>query len=283
MRIIKQGKGDSRNLLEIDKWMLSRLQTYIKEANTAMKELRVRKAIHAALYDLNQDLDWYLRRISKDREKNERTESIKYIEWSILDTQIRLLTPFTPHLCEEIWEAMNGKGFIAFADWPEVNINLIRLESEELERIIQNSVEDIKNIIKVTGITPKKIHFYTADGWKWKIYLQALELSKKENLNVGTLIKNAFRDDEMKVRSKLVPRFARGVVEDVIKLPDNILEQRLKLKHINEVNVLQDSIDFLEKEFNCDISVSMESDPWINDPAKRAYRSKPYKPALFVE
>jgi leucyl-tRNA synthetase len=283
MRIIKQGKGDSRNLLEIDKWMLSRLQTYIKEANTAMKELRVRKAIHAALYDLNQDLDWYIRRISKDREKNERTESINYIEWTILDTQIRLLTPFTPHLCEEIWEAMNGKGFIAFADWPEVNNNLIILESEELERIIQNSVEDIKNIIKVTGIIPEKIHFYTADGWKWKIYLQALELSKKEKLNVGTLIKNAFRDDEMKARSKLVPRFARGVVEDVIKLPYNTLDQRLKLKHINEVNVLQDSINFLEKEFNCDISVSMESDPWINDPAKRAYRSKPYKPALFVE
>jgi leucyl-tRNA synthetase len=281
MKIVEQGQGSSVNLRDIDRWMLSRLQGHISEANNAMKELRIRKTIHAALYNLNQDLDWYLKRVnSKDKE---RINSVKFVEWKVLNTQVRLLTPFTPHLCEEIWEAMNSEGFVAFTDWPEYDEASIRRDSEEIERIIQTCVEDVQNIIKVTKISPERIHFYTADGWKWKIYLRALELAYKEKLDVGTLIRDAFKDEEMKARSKIVPGFVRSIVDDVIKLPNQTRRQRMKLKHINEVNILQDAVEFLKKEFGCEVIISGESDPWIEDPANRANRSKPYRPAIYVE
>ena len=32
---------------------------------------------------------------------------------------VRLLCPIAPHLCEELWETMGGKGFCALAPWPE--------------------------------------------------------------------------------------------------------------------------------------------------------------------
>lgn len=32
---------------------------------------------------------------------------------------VRLLCPFAPHLCEEIWEGLGGKGLCSLADWPE--------------------------------------------------------------------------------------------------------------------------------------------------------------------
>jgi leucyl-tRNA synthetase len=281
--IIKQGKGSLKDMRDIDRWMLSKLQGYIAEADEAMKELKVRKTIHAALYELNQDLDWYLKRVARYRDNKDRKKAIHHVEWTVLDTQVRMLTPFTPHLCEEIWEMMKGDGLVAFAEWPKVDQSLISRDSEELERIIQNSLEDVQNITKVTNITPAKVHFYAADGWKWKMYLKALELAKRSTLDVGTLIKEAFKDEEMKIRSKVVPGFARALVDDIIKLPAQDVEIRLKMGQLNEVTILQDAASFLEAEFGCPVVFSGESDPWIEDPAKRANRAKPYRPAIYVE
>ena len=283
MKIIAQGRGSPDNLHDIDRWMLSRLQSYIAEADEALKELKVRKTIHAAMYNLNQDMDWYQKRVARELERPERADAIRYVQWRVLDTQVRMMTPFTPHLCEEIWEKMGGEGFIAFAEWPKVDESYVSQESEVLERMIQTCMEDIQKITRVTGISPAKIHFYTADGWKWKIYLKALELAKREQLDVGTLIKEAFKDAEMKAMSKAVPGYARQIVDDVIKLPDGELELRLKMGQLNEVNILMDAVSFIEGENGCEVAVSAESDPWTEDPAKRAHRAKPYRPAIYVQ
>ncbi|OPZ94038.1 MAG: Leucine--tRNA ligase [Firmicutes bacterium ADurb.Bin419] len=32
---------------------------------------------------------------------------------------IKLLCPVAPHICEEIWEKLGGKGFLSLASWPE--------------------------------------------------------------------------------------------------------------------------------------------------------------------
>jgi leucyl-tRNA synthetase len=263
--------------------MLSRLQSYIVDANEAMTELKVRRTIHAALYNLNQDLDWYSKRVSSKRERSDRKNAINHVLKKVVDTQVRLLTPFTPHLCEEIWEAMGGEGFVAFAPWPTPDPELVKPEAEELEQGIRDSLEDVQKIVRVTGIKPSKISFYTATSWKWKVYLRALELAREEKLDIGTLIRDAFKDDEIKVRAKEVPAFARIVVEDVTKTPAAIAERRLAMGQINESNLIEDASSFFGQEFECEITVANESDPWIEDPANRAKRAKPYRPAIYVE
>ena len=89
--------------------------------------------------------------------------------------------------------------------------------------------------------------------------------------------------EEMKARAKEVPAFARTIVEDVIKTPKDVVEKRLAMGQINESNLIEDASGFFEKEFECEINVANESDPWIEDPANRAKRAKPYRPAIYVE
>jgi leucyl-tRNA synthetase len=268
---------------DLDRWMISKLQGHILEANDAMEEMKIRKTIHTTLYDLKQDMDWYRKRVEAERTNGERKETINNVERRVLETQIKMLNPFIPHLCEEIWEKMGYDSLVALEDWPKEDQALIRKDSEELESIIQAVLEDVQNIIKVTGIDPSEIHFYTADGWKWKIYKRALELKNEGKLDVGTLIRNAFKDDENKARVEQVPSFARGVVDELQKIPRETLEIRLKLGTVNEVKLLQDAAKFFRKEFNAEIKVGGESDPWIEDPADRAKRARPYRPAIYVE
>jgi len=283
MNVVGEKAEGEPILTEIDEWMLSRLQSYLTDANEAMTELKVRRTIHAALYNLNQDLDWYSKRVSSKKDRAERKNAINYVLNKVVDAQVRLLTPFTPHLCEEIWEAMGNEGFVAFAPWPTPDPELVKPEAEELEQGIRDSLEDVQKIVRVTGIEPSKISFYTATSWKWKVYLRALELSKEGNLDIGTLIRDAFKDEEMKARAKEVPPFARTVVEDVTKTPAAVAERRLEMGQINESNLIEDASSFFGQEFGCEVTVANESDPWIEDPANRAKRSKPYRPAIYVE
>ena len=273
---------DEIEYAEIDMWMLSRLQKYIKEANEAMIEMKVRKTIHSALYNLNQDLEWYMKRVAPQKLRNERKNTIQYVIRKVLETQVKLLTPFTPHLSEEIWEALGNEDFIAFEKWPIPDEKLIRQDTEELENIIRDSIEDVKKIINVTGITPYQISFYTATGWKWKVYMKALVLSQKGRLDIGTLIRDSFKDDELKARQKEIPALARTLVEDVKKTPVETVKRRLDMGVINEVNLIEDAAGFFQKEFGCDVKIYNESDPWVEDPANRAKRAKPYRPAIYV-
>jgi len=274
---------EEAELEKVDLWMMSRLQGYIKEATEAMAEMRVRKTIHAALYNLNQDMDWYLRRVSTQRQQEPRRRAIQHMLRTVLEAQVKMLTPFTPHLCEEIWEALGGESFVSFAEWPKVDETLIRPDMEELEAIVRANLEDVQNITRVTGIKPTCIHFYTATGWKWKVYLKALELAVEGTLDVGTLIRDAFKDEELKVRVKEVPAFARGIFEEVKRTPAETARRRLGMGVVNESKLLLDAADFLRVEFGCDVTVSGESDPWIKDPEGRAERAKPYRPAIYVE
>jgi leucyl-tRNA synthetase len=266
MEIISEPAEEDTELAEIDLWMLSRLQGYVREANEAMIEMKVRKTIHAALYNLNQDLDWYMKRVETQRERGDRRSAIQ----------------FTPHLCEEIWEAMGNEGFIALSPWPEPDEGMVRKDAEELESVIRDSIDDVKKIIQVTGIVPGNVHFYTATGWKWKVYMKALELAEAGNLDIGNLIRGSFKDEELRTRQKEVPAFARIVVEDAKRTPSDTVRRKIEMGVVNETSLLEDAASFFEKEFGCNVTISNESDPWIEDPENRARRAKPYRPAIYV-
>ncbi len=39
----------------------------------------------------------------------------------IVTTFLRLLSPYAPHLCEELWQRLGEEGLIARAEWPTYN------------------------------------------------------------------------------------------------------------------------------------------------------------------
>ena len=284
MEVAKRGHGKRGGSLEkIDQWMLSRLQSQVWEATGAMEELMVRRAIHALFYNLNQDLQWYLRRVAGERNNKRRERTIQWVLSRVLDTQVKMLAPFTPHLCEEIWETMGNKVFVSLAAWPEFRVEEVLTDVEELESMINGCLEDVSNILKVTGIKAGKVYFYTAADWKWKIYQKALTLSKAGSLDVGTLIRESLKDEDLKKMPEAVATFAREIAEDVRKLPEESLGKRLTLGTFNELELLTKAAPFFEAELATQVSVQNEGDPAIHAPEGRARRAKPYKPAIYIE
>ena len=73
----------------------------VKKVTTDIEELKFNTAIAALMTLLNE------------------IEAKGSITKDELATFIRLLSPFAPHLCEEIWEGEGKDGMIALAEWPE--------------------------------------------------------------------------------------------------------------------------------------------------------------------
>jgi leucyl-tRNA synthetase len=263
----------------IDKWMLSRLQAHIKRATEAMDRLAVRKAIHCVLYELDQDIQWYQRRTA-DRKGEGATA---YVLNEVLNTQIRMLAPVAPHICEELWEMIGGEGFVSLSMWPTPDDSKVDVKAEENEALIMNVLEDTQNILKATNIKPKKICYYAAAPWKWKIYIKTLERSVSTKITQKDLVKELLAEPELKAKAEKAVKFISQIIDEMNRLSEDRKQRLLKIGFMNESQILKEAEGFLKRELNAEIHIYDEEDSKRYDPKGRAQIAKPYRPAIYIE
>jgi len=77
-----------------------------------------------------------------------------------LESFLKLLHPFCPHITEELWEKLNNKPFISLQTWPELDETKINKKFEEEEKAFEKLKQDIANIKKITGHKKAKAYVY---------------------------------------------------------------------------------------------------------------------------
>jgi leucyl-tRNA synthetase len=268
-----------------DRWLLSRLQNHITDITASMDNLRVRKALHDILYLLDQDLQWYRKRI---KAKN-RDDSLIAVTLAIfLDKRIRMLAPFAPFISEEVWEIIGGGKYdsIIFAGWPTIEEDKRDPVAEESEQLIINLISDLQNILKVTKISPTKIIIYTSARWKQQIYQKILEYILLENkTNFGDIMKELVKDSET-AKVKNNPKLIRNMIEDILSDPIEARNRRLKFTFFDEIFPLNDAKKLLSLESGnaqSEIIVHSEDEMQKYDPREKSKYSRPFKPAIYIE
>ena len=267
-----------------DRWLLSRLQNHITDITVSMDKLRVRKALHDILYLLDQDLQWYRKRITAKH----RDDSLIALTLTIfLDNRIRMLAPFAPFISEEVWEIIGGKyDSIIFAGWPIVDEDKKDPIAEESEQLIINLISDLQNILRVTKISPTKIIIYTSAQWKQEIYQKILEYILLENkTNFGDIMKQLVKDPET-AKAKNDPKLIRNMIDDILSDPIEARNRRLKLTVFDEKFPLNDAKKLLSIESGnaqAEIIVHSEDDIQKYDPREKSKYSRPFKPAIYIE
>ena len=98
---------------------------------------------------------------------------------------IKLLCPFAPHLCEEIWETIGGEGLLSLSQWPEYE------ESKTVEDSIEIGVQ-VNGKVRGTIVIP--------NGCAKE---EALELAKKDE-RVASFLEGMTLVKEIYVPNKIV-------------------------------------------------------------------------------
>ena len=122
LTIDEPGLPAREDLEQEDKWVLSKLNTLIREVTANLDAYEIGVA-SSKVYDFIWDTycDWYIE-LTKTRlySENEKSKlAAQKVLVYVLDQTLRLLHPFMPFITEEIWQAIPHAGkFLISAEWP---------------------------------------------------------------------------------------------------------------------------------------------------------------------
>jgi len=223
----------------------------------------------------------YMRYLKRARAK--KRDDCSSILHEISTARVVMLSPFAPHVAEEMWERLGNSGLVSQTRWPSVLADVIDPYAIQSEELLKSIMDDVSNILKVTKITPKKITIYTADAFKVKAYHAILEKVIAGETNMGAIMKDLIANPQT-ADIKKNPDFVQKTIKDILSEPTEIRKTKLETKKFDEKSLIANELVSLVKDdFGIDVQVFSENDSEIYDPKGKARQARPFKPAILIE
>ena len=147
-----------------DKWILSKLNTLIREVTDNMDAFELGVA-SAKIYDFIWDnyCDWFIE-LTKNRLNSDdpaACENAQNVLCYVLIETLKLLHPFMPFITEEIWQALPHEGeFLMLSKWPEYNEKFSFPAEEEAMQTVIEAITAIRARRNEMNVAPsKKVHY----------------------------------------------------------------------------------------------------------------------------
>ncbi|MBU4283989.1 MAG: leucine--tRNA ligase, partial [Nanoarchaeota archaeon] len=257
---ISLGKIDFKQLNSKDKYVLSIMNHLIKDVTENIEQLKFSLAISGIMQYIN-----IVAKYAGEKSIN------KEVFGELVKTSIVVMSPFTPFICEELWNMIKCKGFVSLAEWPKYDKTMIDEKAESSEEMLDNVRKDIAYILDLIKVEkPKKLTLFVSGKWKYKFFRE-LKKEIEKTRDVSAIMKAIipqFRENSKDV-SKLVPL----IVKNPGRIPLVILDQDI------EFNVLQNSKKLFEDEFKSIVEIIKAED----SKQAKAKNAMPGKPAIVVE
>jgi valyl-tRNA synthetase len=219
-------EGDERFLRDADRWILSRLNRVIKVANESMDAYRFDEAIKAirsfAWYEFADDyLEIVKNRLYSGDEDEKR--GAKFALYTVMESMIKMLAPFTPFLAEECWKIfceVTGRRFesVHIQKYPEKDNRLINDEAERKGEIIRSIVAEIRKMKHEKGMALnaplKKVMLYSENDFDIRDIAGAVN-SEVEVLSEMPVI--GTRISSIKPRYNIIGPKLREKAKEVVK------------------------------------------------------------------
>ena len=150
-----------------DKWILSKLNTLIREVTDNMDAFELGVA-SAKIYDFIWDnyCDWFIELTKNRLNSDDQTtrENAQNVLCYVLIETLKLLHPFMPFITEEIWQALPHEGeFLMLSKWPEYNEKFSFPAEEEAMQTVIEAITAIRARRNEMNVAPsKKVHYTVA-------------------------------------------------------------------------------------------------------------------------
>ena len=236
----------------MDKWVMSRLNTLVKQVDDDLNTYRIPQAANATESFVDELSNWYVRG-NRSRYWTETLTDDKigaYVTlYKVLKTVIQVAAPFIPFVTEEIYQNLvvnldkNAPESIHLCMWPNYNEKLVdkNLESEmkmaytlvKLGRSARNA-SNIKNRQPLFEIlvSTKSLPEYYGDIIKEELNIKTIEFGANLSKYVNFEIK-----PNLPVLGKPYGKLIPGIKKEISNMDQMILAQKLQAGETVTINV----------------------------------------------
>jgi len=178
-------------LPSMDKWMLGKLSSVLREVDSALDEYQFSRATQELLRFASADLSNFYLDIAKDRLyisaiDDARRRSCQTVLYSCLDGFAKSIAPILPHMAEDIWQNLPyeaGTESVFQSGWPKELMSFPEHDADQWT-FVTNLRDDVNKVLevarneKVIGASlDAAAYIYTSDEESLKI-LRALDGDK---------------------------------------------------------------------------------------------------------
>ncbi|CUU47197.1 valine--tRNA ligase [Clostridium beijerinckii] len=231
-----------------DKWILSEMNTLIKEVTENMEKYELGIAMQK-VYDFmwTEFCDWYIELVKPVfYGDDEKAKGIVYnVLNTVLITGLKLLHPAMPFITEEIFTHLSDEETITTSAWPEFDEALVNKEAEDDMAFVIEAIKGLRNVRAEMNVPPSR---------KAKVICYIAEDAKKAfNSGVAYVEKLAsaseveFISDKANVPANAVSLVVKGG-ELFMPLLD-LVDKDKELDRLNkEAKKLEGEIDRIDKK-----------------------------------
>lgn len=252
---------------------LQRLESMYDKPKAATADKAVESKVHSTLKAVSE----YLESFELNKAIVAMLDCVDFIEKQdnvhpkTLELLTLMLSPFVPHVAEELWEKLGKKAFACTQKWPKFDSKKINAELEYHQKLAENLSFDINNLLKLMKILkPMAIKLFIAEQWKHDFYAAVKDQFEKTK-NVGEIMKNLMQTD-LRKRGEIVTKMVPKLVAEPGRIPHHILGQKKELAAFTALK------DQLAKQFGCTVEIVKEQDS--TEP--KAKNALPGKPAIVI-
>ncbi len=167
--VTEPGAGE---LQPVDKWILSKLNTLVKDVTENMESFELGIAVQK-VYDFIWDefCDWYIEMVKPRLYNSDDAESRNAALWTlknVLIDALKLLHPYMPFITEEIFCTLQTEEeSIMISSWPVFSGSRVYEKEEKDIEILKEAVRGIRNIRSEMNVAPGRkagVYVVSADA-----------------------------------------------------------------------------------------------------------------------
>ena len=248
---------------ELDSWLCSAVHRRIVTTTEAMEQMKIRRASATTFLDMWNDIRYYIHRT-----KSPRRQTLV----DVFGAWVRMMSPFTPFMAEDLNHELGGKGLVCQADWPSTKDFPLDEEAELAEEVVRKVIDDARNVLKVVKGPRTKLNVYVCSDMA-RSYFFDLASAKKRNENIGLVVK---KFASLKIQPDRVFKLTFEIGEEM-------LTKLLSHKGFDEFETLSDASEFMSAELGIKVIVQKSGAKGTRDPLNKARDALPTKPGFFLE
>ena len=200
-------------MTEIDRWILSKLNSLVKEVTEAYEAYEPTKAGRAISDFVQDDLsNWYVR-LNRKRfwggEMNADKQAAYYTLYTCLKTIAQLMAPNAPFYADRLYRDLTGKT-VHLSEWPVADEKAINKDLERSMALTQQATSMILSLRKRAEKNVRqplqKAVIPTSDEQTKEALIHASNLIKSE-VNIKELLIVGTEDSEVKLVKRIKPNF----------------------------------------------------------------------------